>query len=139
MTKRLIIWLLALLLLSTPCLAAGEQRVFIAGETEPFPQDAELLTLRVCPLLGADCMLLTLGEHSMLIDAGRNTNIDEINAMLADAGLTQVEYAFNTHPHDDHAGGIRPLLEERRWQIEEYCKENNLNYTYPDANDWLNN
>ncbi len=113
MLKRLTVWLLVMLLLPLPAL--GEeivQRVFLEGETEPFPQDAELLTLRVCPLLGADCMLLTLGEHSMLIDTGKKGNIDDLNAMLEDAGLTEVEYILNTHPHTDHAGGVRPLLAE---------------------------
>ena len=113
MPKRLMIWLLlAALLLPFSGLGEGNRRVFLEGETEPFPQDAELLTLRVCPLLGADAMLLTLGEHSMLIDAGKKTDFEALRAMLADAGLTEVEYAFNSHPHSDHAGGIRPLLEQ---------------------------
>ena len=110
MLKKILVWLL-LVMMPVPALA-GEGKVFLDGETEPFPEGAELLTLRVCPLLGADCMLLTLGEHSMLIDAGTKANIDQIDKMLSDAGLTQVEYAFNSHPHDDHIGGIRPLLKE---------------------------
>ena len=111
--KKIICLFLALLLLA-PALALGEsaQRVFYEDETEPFSPDAELLTLRVCPLLGADCMLLTLGEHSMLIDAGKSGQVDDVRRMLADAGLTGVESLLNTHPHVDHAGGVRPLLEQ---------------------------
>ena len=111
MAKRLLSWLLALLMPLT-ALAEGMQRVYLAGETEPFPEDAELLTLRVCPLLGADSMLLTLGEHSMLIDAGKKTDLEAIHAMLADAGLTGVEYLFLSHPHVDHAGCVALLAEE---------------------------
>ena len=62
--------LLALALLIPVCASASPQeRVFLEGETEPFPEDAALLTLRVCPLVSGDCMLLTLGGHSMLVDA----------------------------------------------------------------------
>ena len=112
MWKRLILCLLAVAL-ALPLTALGEetQRVFMEGETEPFSEDAELLTLRVCPLLGADCMLLTLGEHTMLIDAGKKSQYDDVFGMLKAAGLTEVEYALNTHPHSDHAGCIEPLLE----------------------------
>lgn len=110
---RKVFCLLLALVLLTPALALGEtaQRVFYEEETEPFSPDAELLTLRVCPLLGADCMLLTLGEHSMLIDAGKSGHADDIQAMLQEAGLTGVEYMFNTHPHSDHMGSVKPLLE----------------------------
>lgn len=110
--KKAICLLLALVLL-TPAWALGEtkQRVFYEDETEPFAPDAELLTLWVCPLLGADCMLLTLGEHSMLIDAGKAEQADDVQAMLNKAGLTGVEYMCNTHPHLDHMGSVEPLLE----------------------------
>ena len=54
--KRLIC-LLLVLMLPALALAEGTQKVFYEDETEAFPEDAELLTLRVCPLLGADCML----------------------------------------------------------------------------------
>lgn len=110
MWKRLILCLFTLIL-PLSALSEGAQRVFLEGETEPFPEDAELLTVRVCPLVGADCMLLTLGEHSMLVDAGKSEDIDLVSAMLSGAGLHEVEYALNTHPHGDHLGGVKPLLD----------------------------
>ena len=108
--KRLICLLLAMLL---PVFALAEEtrKVFYEDETEPFPEGAELLTLRVCPLLGADCMLLTLGEHSMLVDTGRKLQARTILDVLQEAGLESVEYVFSTHPHQDHLGGMIPLLE----------------------------
>ena len=110
MLKRFLC-LLLICVLPVFALADGVQRVFMDGETEPFPEDSELLTLRVCPLQGADCMLLTMGEHSMLVDAGRPTQAAKVREMLENAGLTSVEYLFNTHPHSDHIGGVIPLVE----------------------------
>ena len=92
-------------------LAEDAPKVFMDGETDPFPDGAELLTLRVCPLQGADCMLLTLGDHSMLVDAGRPVQISTVLDMLRKAELSSVEYLFNTHPHSDHIGGVIPLLD----------------------------
>ena len=111
MFKRLALLLTVLALL--PLLTAFSEeprKVFMEGETEPFPEDAQLLTLRVCPLLGADCMLLTLGDHSMLVDIGRPTQAKTILGMLEDAGITSLEYTFNTHPHPDHIGGLVPIM-----------------------------
>ncbi len=87
------------------------EKVFFEDETEPFPEDAELLTLRVCPLQGADCMLLSFGEHTMLVDTGRPTQAAQVQDMLRSLGLSSVEYVFNTHPHSDHIGGVIPLLD----------------------------
>ncbi len=110
MLKRLMC-LLLVLILPAAVLAEGTQKVFYENETEAFPENEELLTLRVCPLLGADCMLLTLGEHSMLVDTGRKLQAETILNVLKEAGLTSVEYVFSTHPHEDHLGGMIPMLE----------------------------
>lgn len=103
--------LLMLLMLPVLALADGTQKVFKENETEPFPEDAQLLTLTVCPLLGADCMLLTYGEHSLLVDVAKDVTIDTVLQMLKDAGLDSVEGIFSTHPHRDHISGVVPLLE----------------------------
>ena len=86
-------------------------RVFFEDETEPFPEGAELLTLYVFPLQGADCMLLTYKEHTLLVDAGRPTQAEEVQGVLKSLGISSVEYLFNTHPHSDHIGGVVPLLD----------------------------
>ena len=65
MRNRLVVCLLVLLL-PLSALGEGGQRVYLESETAPFSGDAKLLTVRVCPLVGADCILLTLDGHSML-------------------------------------------------------------------------
>lgn len=109
MHKKLLALLMVILML--PVLAmAEEQRVFMAGETEPFAEGEQLLTLRVVPVLSADSALLTYGEHSMLVDMARPEQAKDVMNILADAGLERVEYAFSTHPHVDHLGGMIPMI-----------------------------
>lgn len=109
MYKRIIAFICVLLFLPV-CALAQTQRVFMAGETEPFGESERLLTLHVCPLMGADSMLLTFEEHSMLIDMGKENQASDVLAMIERAGLDGVEYAFNTHPHNDHVGGVPAMV-----------------------------
>ena len=107
---RKTICLLLMICLALSC-AAGEEKVFTPGTTEPFEEDAVLLTVYVGTLLGGDCMLMTLGGQSMFVDLGTDMNIDQINAVIEAAGIDQADF-FNSHPHRDHAGGLIPLIEE---------------------------
>lgn len=109
MYKRILPFLFVLFLVPVFALAQT-QRLFMAGETEPFGTDERLLTLYVCPLLGADSMLLTFEAHSMLVDMGKANQAEDVLAMIRRAGLDRVEYAFNTHPHNDHIGGVPALV-----------------------------
>ena len=80
MHKRLLAFLLTLFLLPAGALAQT-QRVFMAGETAPFGADERLLTLYVCPIMGADSMLLTFEAHSMLVDMGKKEQAEDVLAM----------------------------------------------------------
>ena len=94
-----------------PSMGYAETEIAWEWDAPPFAEDAEILTLWVTPMVGADCMLLTLGEHSMLVDVGDRTTTAKVSAMLEEAGIDRVEYVFGTHPHADHMGGIFSLLE----------------------------
>ena len=80
-----------------------------ADEAEPFAEGAPLLEMYVCPLMGADCMVLVQGEHAMLVDMGKANDLSTIRSVLDSLGLTHFEYAFNTHPHNDHLGSMVEL------------------------------
>ena len=100
-----------ILLLSQGGFAEREQKVFMADETVPFPTDAELLTIRVAGMTGGDCMLLTLGDHSMFVDLGTESSFDKVQEVIRVAGIDHVDYFYNSHPHVDHVGGFMPLVE----------------------------
>lgn len=109
-TWLIILSVLIILMLPVHSVCEGEQKVFLTDETDPFPADAELLTIRVAALQGGDSMLITLGEHSMFVDLGTNTSLPQIQEVIKAAGIDHVEYFFNSHPHVDHIGGFMPLV-----------------------------
>ena len=108
--RRFFCALLCLCLLASGALA--EQKVYRAGEREAFPADADTFDLYVCPLLGADCMLLTCGGQTMLVDMGKANDYDLIRQVLRDQGVDHIDIAFNTHPHTDHLGSMIQLLQD---------------------------
>ncbi len=110
--KRAAALLLAMIALAAGLPAHGGADVPVewAWDAEPFPEDADVLTLWVCPLIGADCMLLSFEGHFMLIDVGDRTTAKQVTAFLAEAGVERVDYVFSTHPHADHVGGIFSLV-----------------------------
>ena len=104
--------LLSALLLLMPLSARWEGRVYAAKDTEPFSDDAAVLTIRVAPLHGADCMLITLGERTMLVDSGTGQDVPAIREMLTEAGVDSIDFFFSSHPHSDHIGGFIVLADD---------------------------
>ncbi len=89
---------------------AEEKKVFFKGEIPDFSEDTAVMDLYVAPLMSADSMLLKIGDKTMLIDSGTTSGYRDVLQMLQDLNVTRLDYFFNTHPHDDHLGGIQGLL-----------------------------
>ena len=97
--KRLFAILLLLSLLFTGCAAPTEQAV-----------DTEELVIHFVDVDQADCMLLMVGETTVLIDGGNvPTNWAVLN-YLKKFGVDQIDLMVNTHPHGDHLGGLPTVL-----------------------------
>lgn len=111
--RRFAALMLALFFCLSAVSAAGEEdvrRVFRAGEKESFAEGAETFDLYVCPLLGADCMILTCGGQTMLVDMGKANDYPIIKGVLDGLGVKKIDIAYNTHPHTDHLGSMIQLL-----------------------------
>ena len=57
-----------------------------------------------------DAALIRTEWGDVLIDAGTNSSEDELKAYLDALGVTDIEYAVFTHPHEDHIGGADMVL-----------------------------
>ena len=115
MHKRLLS-LLLILVLFLPSLALAEEhrRVYFVGDEDavPFSEDAQTFDLYVCPLMGADSMVLTAQGQTMLVDMGTNSSYSVIKDVLDDLGVEQIDIAFNSHPHNDHIGSMKKVLKD---------------------------
>jgi len=115
MTRLFAVFLAALMLVSLPFAWAEDapvQRVFMKEDAKPFEEGEELLHFYVCPLLGADSMILIQGEEAMMVDMGKANQYETIKGVMKDLGLSRIKYAFNTHPHDDHLGSMKYLIND---------------------------
>ena len=62
-----------------------------------------------------DCSLIrTPSGKFMLIDAGTNSSAQKVVDYLKDNGVSEIEYAVFSHPHEDHIGGAESVIENFR-------------------------
>lgn len=59
----------------------------------------------------ASCILIKGSEKTAMIDAGEASAVEDIVAYLEDNGVSRIDYFFNTHPHADHMGGCRGVMQ----------------------------
>lgn len=113
--KRVLIFCVALMMALSLCAVSlgeetGTRRVFRKGEVPDFAPEEQLLELYVCPLLGADAMVMTCGGEIMLVDVGKLNQDGEIVKILDRLGTRRVDAVFNSHPHSDHIGSLPNLV-----------------------------
>ncbi len=75
------------------------------------PQATEGLCVEVLDVGQSDCTLITAGEHTLMIDAGTATEREAVRGALLDRGIQRLDYLLLTHPHEDHIGNARMLIE----------------------------
>jgi competence protein ComEC len=59
----------------------------------------------------ADAALVRTASGDILIDAGMGESEEALQAYLDQLGISVIEYAIFTHPHEDHIGGADMILE----------------------------
>lgn len=57
-----------------------------------------------------DCIIITQGNHAMMIDAGDNDKGTAVQSYLNYLGIDALDYFILTHPDADHIGGADVIL-----------------------------
>lgn len=59
-----------------------------------------------------DSQLICLPDgKNILIDSGTQDTADELTAYLKDLGIEKIDFLIATHPHEDHIGGMKNVVE----------------------------
>lgn len=58
-----------------------------------------------------DCTLLESDDEFVLIDAGERDYGEEVLRYIEDRGADELKYVIATHPHADHIGGLRTVID----------------------------
>ena len=77
-----------------------------------FAEDAELLEIVYPAIAGADACILRMGDETLMIDAAYDTMaIHGVLPALQAMGISHIDTAFVSHPHDDHMKGFGNLVQ----------------------------
>lgn len=113
--------LMMLLLFSVSACAEGETAAPVlvdrinAPDTHAdfaFAPDAPLFEVIFPQILNCDAIFLRCGGETMLVDCATQGQAVRIINMCKQLGITHIDKVVNTHPHEDHIGGLRDLIKE---------------------------
>jgi len=110
--RRLLGGLLAacLLLLLTTALRQGALQDLLQ-EFLPAQKITPGLTLHMIDVGQGQALLLTCGGKSAMVDTGLPDTSDDVVNYLWRQGVRKLDYLFVTHPHNDHCGGAKDVVE----------------------------
>ena len=69
------------------------------------------LSVEVLDVGQSDCTILRQGDAVWMIDTGTATERGAVISALLDRGIERIDCLLLTHPHEDHIGNARMLLE----------------------------
>ncbi|MGV8984485.1 ComEC/Rec2 family competence protein [Clostridium sp.] len=57
-----------------------------------------------------DCILIQVNNKNLLIDSGTSDSKSKVIRYLKNNNITKLDYVIETHPHDDHIGGMASVI-----------------------------
>ncbi len=79
-----------------------------------YPDHAEILRIFFPQIKECDSCLVTDGQDNILIDCATEDQVSQVVSMLRDLKIERLNAVYITHPHSDHACGLKTILEEFR-------------------------
>lgn len=58
-----------------------------------------------------DAIFITSDNETMLVDAGKASNVQKVLNFLNSLGTSKIDYVFSSHPDEDHIGGMPEVYE----------------------------
>lgn len=102
-----------LLLLLTAAVKTGLFRRYLPKDLLPAPVEGQAgFALHMIDVGQGQALLLTCGGESAMVDTGLPGTSRKVTDYLWQQGVRELKYLFVTHPHSDHCGGAREVLEQ---------------------------
>jgi Predicted hydrolase (metallo-beta-lactamase superfamily) len=80
--------------------------------------DSSPLSVHVIDVGKADSIFIECGGKTMLVDGGTADRGEPVAEYLNRRGVKKLDYVVNTHPDDDHIGGLAEIL--RQYPVSQY-------------------
>ncbi len=74
--------------------------------------DSSPFSVHVLDVGKADSILLESGNSFLLVDGGTPDRGEEVISYLKRRGVSKLEYVVNTHPDEDHIGGLKYVIDD---------------------------
>lgn len=110
--KKLLVFILIICLLFASCSAAEQQK-----EENPGAEKLPEISVIMINVGKGDCLLLTDGRESYLIDTGNDYNFADIAKALKQKEVSSLNGIILTHGHNDHMGSFEAIM--RTFNVEE--------------------
>ena len=116
--------LIAVLLMLVMAMPAALAEIYLIEDESQRPEgwsEKELLRLTAIDTDRSDAMLLQCGGENMMIDGGSQQFYDRLLALIAEEGITEFKYLYNTHPDTDHIQGLSLLMNRGEGHVGGFC------------------
>ena len=111
--KRIPAWIYVLLVVVLAAATIWQTRQNEAEQVEEIRQTLPVdgtLTVRFLDVGQGDSALIVCNVQTMLIDGGSVSEGQFLVSRLSRLGVSELDYVVNTHPDEDHCGGLAGVL-----------------------------